>query len=154
MALRRQPLALAWSESQEAACNATVDALAHEYQALFIGPTRGEPVRYGSCYLTGFLTAKPLALLRAELAELRIQRRESVRDAKNHAAAVRETMSLLVEAGGSRQADFFDRHLAPWLGRFFHDLRQAEAAGFYRAVGGLGEAFFEVERVYLEMPPS
>jgi len=143
---------VAWGELGEAARKARVGALADEYQTLFIGPTRGELVPYGSWYLTGFLMEKPLAVLRAELAELGIERRESMRESEDHAAAVCETMSLLIESGDSRQADFFARHLAPWLGRFFHDVRTAESADFYRAVGGLGEAFFEVERVYLEMP--
>jgi TorA maturation chaperone TorD len=97
---------------------------------------------------------KPLALLRAELAELGFERQQSSREPEDHAAAVCESMSLLIIASDSRQAGFFARHLARWLGRFFSDLRKADAADFYRAVGGLGEAFFEVERVYLEMPAA
>jgi TorA maturation chaperone TorD len=140
------PLARAWKHLAEAARRAEPDDLAEEYQALFIGPTRGEVMPYGSFYLTGFLMEKPLAALRAELAALGIARRESVREPEDHAAAVCEAMSLLITAGDERQAGFFERHLAPWLGRFFGDLGTAESARFYRTVGELGAAFFEVEQ--------
>ena len=36
--------------------------------------------------------------------------------------------------------ELFEKHLAPWIGRFFADLEQAEAADFYRHVGTLGRA--------------
>jgi TorA maturation chaperone TorD len=144
------PLARAWKRLAQTARRAEPNGVAGEYQALFIGPTRGEIMPYGSFYLTGFLMEKPLAALRAELAELGIARRESVREPEDHAAALCEAMSLLIGAGGERQAGFFRRHLSPWLGRFFEDLKAAESARFYRAVGGIGSAFFEVERYYLE----
>jgi TorA maturation chaperone TorD len=54
-----------------------------------------------------------------------------------------------VENGDPLQIGFFRRKLAPWLNQFFRDLREAKAADFYRAVGALGEAFLEVERIYL-----
>jgi TorA maturation chaperone TorD len=39
----------------------------------------------------------------------------------------------------------FDKHLLPWIGRFFADLEQAQTATFYRAVGRLGRAFIDIE---------
>jgi TorA maturation chaperone TorD len=39
----------------------------------------------------------------------------------------------------------FERHLSPWIGRFFADLECAEMADFYRRVGTLGRAFIEIE---------
>jgi TorA maturation chaperone TorD len=63
-------------------------------------------------------------------------------------------MSLIAgspEATLETQREFFEKHLAPWMGRFFGDLATAKSARFYRAVGLLGEKFFEVERAYLEM---
>jgi TorA maturation chaperone TorD len=38
-----------------------------------------------------------------------------------------------------------ERHLSPWIGRFFADLEQAQAADFYRHVGALGRAFVNIE---------
>jgi TorA maturation chaperone TorD len=39
----------------------------------------------------------------------------------------------------------FEKHLAPWIGRFFADLEHAKAADFYRRVGKLGRMFVEIE---------
>ena len=43
-----------------------------EYHDCFIGISRGELMPYGSWYLTGFLMDRPLAQLRADLAQLGI----------------------------------------------------------------------------------
>jgi TorA maturation chaperone TorD len=42
--------------------------------------------------------------------------------------------------------------LAPWIGRFFSDLEQAEAADFYRSVGTLGRLFIEIETEAFALP--
>jgi TorA maturation chaperone TorD len=39
----------------------------------------------------------------------------------------------------------FEKHLAPWIGRFFADLERAEHAHFYQRVGALGGLFMQVE---------
>jgi TorA maturation chaperone TorD len=39
----------------------------------------------------------------------------------------------------------FEKHLAPWIGRFFVDLERAKLADFYRSVGALGRVFVEIE---------
>jgi TorA maturation chaperone TorD len=41
---------------------------------------------------------------------------------------------------------FFAKHLQTWAERFFADLANAEAAGFYRAVARLGGLFMAIER--------
>jgi TorA maturation chaperone TorD len=46
----------------------------------------------------------------------------------------------------------FEKHLAPWLGRFFADLEQAEAGGFYRHVGAIGRLFMEIEAEAFALP--
>ena len=46
-------------------------------------------------------------------------------------------------AGADRQ--LFEKHMAPWIGRFFADLERAEGADFYRRVGTLGRVFIEIE---------
>ena len=46
-------------------------------------------------------------------------------------------------AGADRE--LFEKHLAPWLGRFFADLERAEGADFYRRVGALGRVFIGIE---------
>lgn len=146
----------AWAVLRQTAAQAVVADLADEYQELFIGIGRGELVPYGSWYLTGFLMEKPLAELRTDLGRLGFERQEAAREPEDHAAALCETMSLLITSGPeisfADQRDFFRKHLAPWMGRFFADMTVAKSARFYRAVGLLGEQFLEIERNYLEMP--
>jgi len=148
-------LAAAWATLKIAAARAHAAPLNEEYHDLFIGLGRGELVPYGSWYVTGFLMEKPLAELRIDLQRLGLERQEAVHEPEDHAAALCETMSLLVlsreHVPFAQQRAFFERHLAPWMGRFFGDLASAEAARFYRAVGVLGERFFEVEREYFAM---
>lgn len=146
-------LAAAWAMLKAAAAKAEPGRLDDEYHELFIGIGRGELVPYGSWYLTGFLMEQPLAQLRSDLVSLGLERKEDVAEPEDHAAALCEAMSLIVagDSGVSRQTDFFKRHIEPWMGRFFRDMQQADAARFYRAVGQLGEQFVEVESQYLAM---
>jgi hypothetical protein len=44
-----------------------------------------------------------------------------------------------------RQRQFFEKDLAPWIGRFFADQETAESADFYRRVGAAGRVFIEIE---------
>ena len=124
-----------------------------EFHALFIGLGRGELVPYGSWYLTGYLMEKPLAVLRDDLARLGFARQEHTHEPEDHAAALCEVMAMLIGQGEplATQHEFFEAHLAPWLGRFFTDLSEAKHAVFYRAVGRFGRAFIELEQQYLAM---
>ncbi|HYE36001.1 TorD/DmsD family molecular chaperone [Methylocaldum sp.] len=145
------PLARAWKRLAASARDADDIDLVEEYQTLFIGPTRGELLPYASWYLTGFLMEKPLAALRNELRSFGIERQASAKEPEDHVAALCEVMSLLIIEAEGREADFFAKHLAPWIMRFFTDLTEAQFACFYRAVGELGTAFLNVEQQYLEM---
>src|SRR5262249_59119046 len=53
-------------------------------------------------------------------------------------------------AGSDRE--LFEQHLAPWIGRFFADLEQAEAADFYQGVGRLGRVFIDIETDAFALP--
>ena len=111
---------------------------------------------HGSYYLTGFLHERPLARLRGDLAALGIERAEGQFEPEDHAAILCEIMSGLAsgrfgaKAGSDRQ--LYEKHLAPWLGRFFADLERAEAAGFYRRVGTLGREFMQIEAEAFALP--
>ncbi|MCL6609251.1 MAG: molecular chaperone TorD family protein [Geminicoccaceae bacterium] len=124
---------------------------ADEYHELFIGVGRGELVPYGSFYRTGFLNEKPLALLREDLAALGIARAQDNPEPEDHIASLCEVMAGLAEGrfgetGLATQQRFFDRHLAPWAGRFFADLEAARAARLYQPLGTVGRLFVEIER--------
>ena len=145
-------LGTAWEALSRAARHAAVDAVDDEYHDLFIGVGRGELIPYGSWYLTGFVMDKPLAALRSDLAALGFERQDDVKEPEDHAAALLETMALMVaspEHGIDVQRRFFDRHVATWMRTFFADLQAAGSARFYRAVGQLGDRFMAFEMQYL-----
>lgn len=130
--------------------------VAEEYHDLFIGVGRGELVPYASFYRTGFLNERPLALLRADLARLGIARAAGNPEPEDHTASLCEVMAGLIEGRFGPQPPgsdrlFFDRHLEPWIGRFFADLEGAKAARFYRPVGTVGRLFVEIERAGFQL---
>jgi len=144
----------AWQALQGAAQHAAPAALEEEYFSLFIGLGRGELVPYASFYIHGFLMEKVLASLRDELAALGIARREGVAEPEDHVAAMCEIMGMIIDGRSlySQQSMFFERYVDSWMGRFFEDLGNSEAADFYRAVALLGRQFLEVERQYFTLP--
>lgn len=132
------------------------ERLDREFFALFVGVGRGELLPYASYYLTGFLNERPLARLREDLRVLGVSRTEDEVEPEDHASILCEIMAGL--AGGSlaaapdAQKGFFDKHLAPWIGRFFTDLEQAKDSKFYRHVGTVGRLFVEIETEAFALP--
>ena len=150
------PLGLSHAGLAEAAAAASAERVAREHFELFIGVGRGELLPYASYYLTGFLHERPLARLRADLQALGIEPAPGQSEPEDHAAILCEIMAGLAcgsfPAPPERQRQFFERHLAPWLGQFFADLEAAQAAGFYRRVGGLGRVFIDIEAQAFALP--
>ena len=150
------PLGVAHAALADAASRATVERVEREYFNLFIGLGRGELLPYGSYYLTGFLHERPLARLRQDLGELGIERSEGNAEPEDHAAILCEIMTGLVSGDFSAPegADraLYERHLAPWMGRFFSDLERAEAADVYRRIGTLGRVFMDIENEAFALP--
>lgn len=142
-----------WRLLAMAAGRAEATAVAGEYQDLFIGLGRGQVMPYGSWYMTGFLMDRPLAVLRADLAKLGIERNADVHEPEDHVAALCETMAMLCAQGADldQQRHFFAAHLEPWLVAFMKDVQDASSARFYKAVGCLGERFIEFESRYMAM---
>jgi TorA maturation chaperone TorD len=143
------PLGLAHTALAEAAMETNAARVEREFFELFIGIGRGELVPYSSYYLTGFLNERPLARLRDDLERLCIERGENDGEPEDHAASLCELMAGLAgghfgtPAGADREA--FEKHLAPWISRFFADLEQANAADFYQLVGTVGRTFMTIE---------
>lgn len=151
-------LGQAWSALQAAAVDGSAEALSDEYHQLFIGLGRGELVPFGSFYMTGFLMERPLVALREDLARLGFERNDDVKEPEDHAGILCEVMAALSddESGFdlATRAEFFRRHVGPWMGRFFSDLTTAESASFYRAVGEFARRFFEIEVAYYGDRPA
>ena len=150
-------LGIAHAALAEAAAATNVERVEREFFDLFVGIGRGELLPYGSYYLTGFLNERPLARLRDDLARFGIERVDGEVEPEDHAAVLCEIMACLVSgrfetpAGADRTV--FEKHLVPWMSRFFADLEQAEGADFYRRVGTVGRVFVEIEREAFALAP-
>lgn len=126
-----------------------------EYHDLFVGVVRGELVPYASYYRTGFLHDRPLARVRDDMQTLGIERAPDVSEPEDHIACLCEVMAALISGAPGPpgpydsalqwQRRFFERHIAPWAGRFFSDLEDAQAADLYRPVGTIGRLFLDIE---------
>jgi TorA maturation chaperone TorD len=151
------PLGAAHAALAEAAGATSAERVEREFFSLFVGIGRGELLPYGSYYLAGFLNERPLARLREDLARLGIERVESETEPEDHAAVLCEIMAGFADGrfDGPREAEreLFEKHLAPWLGRFFADLERAKAADLYRHVGTVGRIFIEIENEAFALAP-
>ena len=150
------PLGLAHAALAEAAERTTVEKIEREYFELFIGLGRGELMPYGSYYLTGFLHERPLARLREDLSRIGIVRADGIVEPEDHAGILCEIMSGLASrrlpAPSGSDRLIFEKHMAPWIGRFFTDMENAAAADFYRRLGTLGRVYIEIETEGFDMP--
>ena len=150
------PLGLAHAALAEAAEKTTAESIEREFFDLFIGLGRGELLPYGSYYLTGFLHERPLARLREDLARIGIARADGVVEPEDHAAILCEIMSGLASrrlpAPPNSDQMIVDKHMAPWIGRFFTDLENAEAADFYKRLGTLGRIYMDIEAEAFDLP--
>jgi TorA maturation chaperone TorD len=150
------PLGLAHAALGEAAQRAEEAQVGREYFDLFVGLGRGELLPYASYYLTGFLYERPLARLRGDLKRLGIEAQPGQSEPEDHAAILCEIMAALVgketSAVAGADQEIFDKHLAPWIGRFFTDLERSPRAGFYASVGALGRTFIEIETEAYALP--
>jgi TorA maturation chaperone TorD len=150
------PLGLAHIALAEAASQADADKVGREFFDLFIGLGRGELLPYASYYLTGFLHERPLARLREDLGLLGVERIQGNAEPEDHAALLCEVMAGVIggqfAAPAGTDREIFEKHLVPWIGRFFADLERADRAQFYRRVGALGRTFIEIEAEAFALP--
>ncbi len=146
-------LMLAMSGLARSAEHHSTAAIEDEFHELFIGLGKGEVVPYASWYLTGFLMEQPLSDLRADLAHLGFARSDDIAEPEDHAAALCEVVSIMIGDATDLavQNQFFQRHIASWLPRFFEDLNVADSAVFYQAVARFGAAFMALEKQYFSM---
>ncbi len=142
------PLGMAHTALGEAAGRTSEETAARQYFDLFTGLQEGLLLPYASHYQTGSLYGRPLARLRETLQHLGIERARPS-EPEDHIAVLCEIMAGLV--GGDiadvpgADREFFERYLAPWVGRFFADLEKTKSADFYACVGSLGRVFMDVE---------
>ena len=151
------PMGAAINTMARVAKATSAKAVESEFLALFIGLGRGELLPYTSFYLTGFLNEKPLALLRKDMAGLRISRAPNVYEPEDNIASLLEMMGGMITGRFgevtplAQQAAFFNKHIGSWAEHFFSDLEAAKASVFFAPVGSAGKAFMEIEREAFRM---
>lgn len=153
-----QALDAAWDKLILAAGIMDADAIADEFNALFISVGTPKINPYASLYLSGFLNEKPLAALRAELAQIGLVRKGGVGETEDHLSALCEAMRIMITGAPGvkrqslgRQKLFFEKHIASWSRKCFDDIRTKPEANFYRLLADFTEAFFAVDAEAFEM---
>ena len=147
----------AWTGLVDAARATDAEAVREEYEHLFIGIGKPEVMLYGSYYLSGFLMEKPLAALRTDLAQMGLQRVETVMESEDHIASLCEVMRYLIastdvlEANVATQKKFFGTHMQAWVLNLSDAIMVHPAAKFYTSVASLSKVFFEVEMQAFDM---
>ena len=151
-------LDLAWQQLTRAAQAADSQKVKLEYDSVFVGIGKAEVTPYMSHYLPG-TTGKEKQLLRLRnlLNELGLARTESVHEPEDHIAALCEVMRHLILSGGEdeqtldRQAELFNRYLAPGYAAFVTAALASNQTDFYKNVASFTEAFFDIEVTSFEM---
>jgi len=140
-----------WRELVAQSRAMTAPQIAQEYDALFGGVGKPEVYLFGSHYLSGFLNEKPLVQLRTDLAALGLARSEQMPESEDHVAYLLEVMRFLIAGDDvtvcnlTRQAEFFSRHLQPWLAAMTEAICKHPRAVFYARLAALAQAFASVE---------
>jgi len=150
------PLGAAHAALAEAAARADEASASREYFDLFAGLGQGALLPYASHYLTGSLYGRPLARLRETFRRLGIERDRGHSEPEDHVAILCEIMAGLIggdfAAPAGTDREFFEKHLARWIRRFFVDLENVKSADFYARVGALGRTFIDVETEAFAFP--
>jgi TorA maturation chaperone TorD len=135
----------------------TVEAAAEEHNALFHGVGKPEIFAYGSFYLSGFLNEKPLAALRADLAQLGLARQEGALETEDHIAYLFEVMRYLIAGEDlavcnlEQQRRFFRAHLQPWVAQLCDTTQAHPRAAVWAAVAVFTRDFIAVETQGFDM---
>ena len=142
----------AWEQLTAASSVMDPDAVAEEFNALFVSIGSPPVNPYGSRYLSGYMNDTPLAHLRTDLAQLGVQRVRGIAEFEDHLGALCETMRvMIIGAPGirrqsvERQQQVFEAHIAPWYARCLDDIASAQGANYYRLVARLAGAFLAIE---------
>ena len=150
-------LTQAWRKLVARAGQTTAEQADDEYTELFIGVGKPEVFLYGSYYQAGFMNEKPLVVLRDDLRRHGLERAEGITETEDHLATLCEVMRYLIAGDDvavariEEQRAFFQRHLAPWVDTACDAVMQHPRAALYADVAGLAKAFFDVERLALEL---
>ncbi|MEP6943844.1 MAG: molecular chaperone TorD family protein [Betaproteobacteria bacterium] len=153
-------LAGSWRALVDASAGADAQAVAAEYQTLFVGVGQSEVSLHGSAYAKGASGTPLLVQVRASLAQLHLARQPGVTMFEDHVAAVLETMRLLITgdnaagptSGQGRafafdvQREFFRLNIEPWAEKCCNAICNKAVAMYYARVAQFACGFLVIER--------
>jgi TorA maturation chaperone TorD len=150
-------LEASWSEVVAASRRLSREAVADEFDGLFVSIGKPEIFLYASHYIAGALNEKPLVALRDTLRELGLERAETMAETEDHVAYLCEVMRFLIAGDDlaisnlETQRRFFDAHLREWSSAMWEQISAHPRADFYRALAHFAAEFFAVEAQAFDM---
>jgi TorA maturation chaperone TorD len=150
-------LEASWSEVVAASRRLSRDAVAEEFDALFVGIGKPEVFLYASHHIAGALNEKPLVALRDTLRQLGLERAETMAETEDHIAYLCEAMRFLIAGDDlatsnlATQQRFFEQHLGGWAAGLWEGIAAHPRADFYRSLARFAAEFFAVEGQAFDM---
>jgi TorA maturation chaperone TorD len=150
-------LEASWSEVVAASRRLSRQAVADEFDALFVSIGKPEIFLYASHHIAGALNEKPLVALRDTLRGLGLARVEAMAETEDHIAYLCEVMRYLIAADDvgvanlATQQRFFSAELRGWAGALWAQIAGHPRADFYAALARFAGDFFEVESQAFDM---
>lgn len=151
-------LAQPWDALVRASGVVDAEAVAEEYESLFVGMGKAKVSIYAGFYAGASAVDHPRVRIAQALADLRVARAAGVTEPEDHLGGLFEVMRLLVGGGPGRspespstQRAFFEGHIAPSAIKFFDALRKEPDSNYYLRVAGFGSVFVAVESESLQL---
>ncbi|MDA8094678.1 MAG: molecular chaperone TorD family protein [Betaproteobacteria bacterium] len=148
-------LALAWRSLISAAAAMDAEAAQKEYDSVFVGTGKAEITPYAAQYLSEVMKENVLVRLRAELAEIGLERKPGTAEYEDHFSGLCEVMRHLIffapNGAVQKQKSFFLRYLVPCYAIVCNAVAASPNTNFYKYVARFTKAFLDVEAKSLEM---
>jgi TorA maturation chaperone TorD len=146
-------LATSWTALVSASAQADAQAVADEYQTLFVGVGRSEVSLHGSAYVKAKNGGPLLVQVRASLDQLHLARQPGVTMFEDHIAAVFETMRVIIGGDGRAdgfafdvQREFFGSNVEPWAQSCCNAICKKAVAMYYGRAAQFAHDFMAIER--------
>ena len=148
-------LAEAWKSLIAAAAAMDAEAAQAEYDSVFVGTGKAEITPYVASYLAESMKENVLVRLRAELAEMGLERDRRAVEYEDHFAGLCEVMRHLIffasDVAVQKQKSFFMRYLVPCYASFCDTVTASPNTNFYKPVARFTKAFLDVESASFEI---
>jgi TorA maturation chaperone TorD len=153
-------LARSWEALVSASAGAGAEAIASEYEALFVGVGSSEVSLHGGAYTKARRGGPLLVQVRDSLAQLHLTRAPGVTMFEDHLAAVFETMRLIIVGDGQPgafafdvQREFFAANIEPWVALCCNAICAKSIANYYARVAQFTGDFMVIERDSFTIEP-